>query len=145
MSSQPKRRAPSAPSGQARPSKRAKINTARAILAQSSDKALDQDGELDVGAFVKAREYEMQALGASQEASKKVLSNRAFQQLPKEMRRRTASHNSKKVPKRLRNRADKEVRTPLTWIVAGESSKADERGKLKDERRQHPYHHISSS
>ena len=90
--------------------KRAKIISARSILAQSSDKSLNETGELDVSAFVKAREYEIQALEASMGASKKGLASRAFQQVPRELRRRTASHNVKKVPKRLRARATKEVR-----------------------------------
>ena len=92
-----------------RATKRVKTNSARTILAQSSDKALNQNGDLDVSAFVKAREYEIRAMEASMGASKKSLTTRAFQALPKELRRRTASHNVKRVPKRLRPRAAKEV------------------------------------
>ncbi len=83
---------------------------ARNILTQNSDKALDKNGELDVAAFVKTREFEIKALGKSMGDTKKVLASRAFQQVPKELRRRTASHNVKRVPKRLRARAAKEVR-----------------------------------
>lgn len=97
-------------SGRAAPSKRVKTSSARSILAQASDKALNQNGDLDVGAFVKAREFEIKALEASMKASKKSLTSRAFQQVPRRMRRRTASHNVKRVPKRLRARAAKEVR-----------------------------------
>ena len=68
-------------------------------------------GELDVSSFVKAREYEIKSLEASMGSSKKALTTRAFQQVPRELRRRTASHNVKRVPKRLRARAAKEVRT----------------------------------
>ena len=50
-------------------------------------------------------------MGASMSDSKNVLSTRAFQQVPKDLRRRTASHNVKRVPKRLRARAAKEVRS----------------------------------
>ena len=89
--------------------KRVKINEARTILTQTSDKALNQNGDLDVSAFVKAREFEIKAMGASMSNSKNVLSTRAFQQVPKDLRRRTASHNVKRVPKRLRARAAKEV------------------------------------
>ena len=42
-------------------------------------------------------------------SSKKSLTARAFQQVPRAMRRRTASHDVKRVPKRLRERAAKEV------------------------------------
>ena len=41
--------------------------------------------------------------------SKKALNTRAFQQVPRDLRRRTASHNVKRVPKRLRARAAREV------------------------------------
>ena len=92
-----------------RNAKRVKTASARTILAQSSDKALNQNGELDVSAFVKAREFEIKALEASMNKSKKALTARAFQQVPRDLRRRTASHNVKKVPKRLRTRAAKEA------------------------------------
>lgn len=92
-----------------RAAKRVKTSSARTILAQASDKALNHNGDLDVSAFVKAREFEINAMEASMGASKRSLTSRAFQSLPKELRRRTASHNVKKVPKRLRARAAKEV------------------------------------
>ena len=88
--------------------KRRKTQTARAIAVQTNDKAL-KNGELDVSAFVKAREYEIRALESSLGNAKKALATRAFQSVPRSMRRRTASHNVKKVPKRLRARAAKEV------------------------------------
>ena len=100
------------------PAKRAKpsplsssslTSSARSILAQSSDKALNKNGELDVAAFVKAREFEIKALQTSMKASKRALTSRAFQQVPRSLRRRTASHNVKRVPKRLRARAGREV------------------------------------
>ncbi|KAI4115056.1 MAG: hypothetical protein LQ345_004272 [Seirophora villosa] len=97
--------------------KRARLNRmkdARTILTQASDKALNQNGELDVAAFVKAREFEIKAMEASMGESKNALSSRAFQQVPNDMRRRTASHNVKKVPKRLRSRAAKEMKEDNT-------------------------------
>lgn len=89
--------------------KRVKISRARTILAQASDKALNRNGDLDVSTFVKAREFEIKAMETSMGKSKASLSTRAFQQVPKELRRRTASHNVKRVPQRLRARARKEV------------------------------------
>ena len=94
----------------ARSSKRARINEARTILTQPPDKALGKNGDLDVSAFVKAREFEIQAIDNSVRGSKQMLSTRAFQHVPANMRRRTASHNVKRVPKRLRARAAREVR-----------------------------------
>ena len=104
-----KRKAAEQPVAPHRTIKRVKVSKARTILSQSTDKALSQNGEVDVPAYVKAREFEIQALENNITGSKKALSTRAFQQVPRELRRRTASHNVKKVPKRLRKRAAKEV------------------------------------
>ena len=93
-----------------RSAKRVKISNARIIRTQHSDKALNKNGDLNVSAFVKAREFEIKAMGASIGTSRNALSTRAFQQVPRNLRRRTASHNVKRVPKRLRARAGKEVR-----------------------------------
>ena len=100
-----------------RATKRVKTCSARTILAQASDKALNQNGDLDVSAFVKAREYEIKAMEASMHSSKKALSARAFQQVPRDLRRRTASHNVKRVPKRLRAKTKIEVSD--RWIFGG--------------------------
>ncbi len=89
--------------------KRRKTQAIRAISSQSTDAALSVTGELDVAAFVRAREYEINALEKSMQNTRHGLTTRAFQQVPREMRRRTASHNVKKVPRRLRRRAEKEV------------------------------------
>lgn len=103
------------PSGsKSEPNKRAKIDhrskqrDSRALATQTSSKAF-KNGELDVDKFVKAREYEIRALEDGMSRSKKALTQRAFQQVPKELRRRTASHNAKRVPKRLQRRAKREV------------------------------------
>ena len=107
-----KRPAPSGnvPSRGAKFAKFAKSIDARKILAQTSDPALNNvTGELNVASFVKAREFEIRALENSMAATKQTLATRAFQQVPRELRRRTASHNVKRVPRRLRARAVKEV------------------------------------
>ncbi len=89
--------------------KRRKTQAIRAISSQSTDAALSVTGELDIAAFVRAREYEINALEKSMQNTRHGLTTRAFQQVPRNMRRRTASHNVKKVPRRLRRRAEKEV------------------------------------
>src|SRR5690349_10605784 len=66
-------------------------------------------GEVNIANFVKAREFEINALEKNMRDMRKSLSSRAFQQVPRHMRRRTASHNVKKVPRRLRKRALREV------------------------------------
>ena len=88
--------------------KRAKFQDARTIASQTSGKAFG-NGELDVERFVQAREYEIKALEKSIKKARSALSTRAFQSVPRELRRRTASHNVKRVPKRLRARAKVEV------------------------------------
>jgi len=92
--------------------RRAKPHEARSIAAQTKDKAYG-DGELNVDKFVKARAFEVQALEDGMKRSKKLLTQRAFQSVPRDLRRRTASHNVKRVPKRLRARAAKEVESDI--------------------------------
>jgi len=87
---------------------RAKQRDARQLSTQTASKAF-KNGELDVDKFVRAREFEIRALEEGMQRSKKALNRRAFQQVPKELRRRTASHNVKKIPKRLRGKGKREV------------------------------------
>ncbi|WYZ39285.1 hypothetical protein EsH8_III_001199 [Colletotrichum jinshuiense] len=96
--------------------KRVKIRNDREIAAQPSDAAL-KDGELDLQAFLNAREFEIRALEESMRHTKAEATSRAFQQVPRGMRRRTASHNAKRVPKRLRRRALKEMAEDNTPVV----------------------------
>jgi ribonuclease P/MRP protein subunit POP1 len=74
------------------------MRDARFLATQTTSKAF------------KSREYEIRALEQGLARSKKALTKRAFQQVPKELRRRTASHNVKRIPKRLRERGKREVR-----------------------------------
>lgn len=92
-----------------------KFRDARTLATQTSSKAF-KHGELDVDKFVKSREYEIRALEQGLARSKKALTKRAFQQVPKELRRRTASHNVKRIPKRLRERGTREV---CCYLVLG--------------------------
>jgi ribonuclease P/MRP protein subunit POP1 len=66
-------------------------------------------GEIDVGKFVKAREYEIKALEDALKQSKGASASRAFQEVPRSMRRRTGNHNVTRIPKRLRARGKREV------------------------------------
>ncbi|KAI1614005.1 ribonuclease P [Exophiala viscosa] len=104
-----------AQSSQAR--KRQKHQDARAIPIQRANAALPANGELNVASFIKAREFEIGALEGSIQKSRKALTTRAFQQVPRQLRRRTASHNAKKVPRRLRRRAEREMRDDNTPTV----------------------------
>lgn len=89
--------------------RRAKTFDARTLAVQSTDAALSVTGELDVAAYASARAFEIQALENGIQRSKNALTTRAFQKVPRALRRRTASHNVKRVPRRLRTRAKREV------------------------------------
>ncbi len=114
-----KRKDPPSSSKQQSSSKKQKVNNnnhnnvrnvrnARVLSTQTSSDAL-QNGSLDVNQFVSAREYEILALEQGMQRSKKALNRRAFQQVPRDLRRRTAAHDVKRVPKRLRGRAQREL------------------------------------
>ncbi|KAG5927841.1 hypothetical protein E4U53_002794 [Claviceps sorghi] len=96
--------------------KMAKVHAARHIPSQPADAAL-KDGQLDLQAFLKAHEFEINALQQSMATSKAVSSSRAFQQVPRGLRRRTASHNPKRVPRRLRAKARREMQDDNTPTV----------------------------
>lgn len=108
-----KRPVPNTNTGSAAARKRAKTFDARTLAVQSADAALSASGELNVAAYVGSREFEIQSLETGMQRSKAALTSRAFQQVPRSMRRRTASHNVKRVPGRLRARAKREVCYPL--------------------------------
>jgi ribonuclease P/MRP protein subunit POP1 len=112
----PNRQGKNASENNAKTNKRAKMQDARTIRTQPSDAAL-KDGELDLQAFLSAREFEIRALEASMKKSKAASTTRAFQKVPRGVRRRTASHNVKRVPKRLRARAAKEMAEDNTPTV----------------------------
>lgn len=96
--------------------KRADVRAARAIPAQEPRDAL-KDGELDLQAFVAAHEFEIRSLEQSMATSKAAGMSRAFQKVPRALRRRTANHNAKRMPKRLRSRAMKEMEDQNTPSV----------------------------
>lgn len=82
---------------------------ARTLAVQSADAALSATGELNVAAYAEAREFEIRSLEEGMQRSKSALTTRAFQKVPRSLRRRTASHNVKRVPSRLRARAKREM------------------------------------
>jgi ribonuclease P/MRP protein subunit POP1 len=110
-----------------------KVRKAREIVTQSSDSAL-QNGELDLQPFLKAREFEINALESAMRDGKGALNFRAFQQVPRDMRRRTASHNVKRVPKRLQNRAKREqIQDNTPTVLPGKKKPANARGRIRAE------------
>lgn len=77
--------------------RRAQVKQARAIPAQPAESAL-RDGELDLQSFVAAHEFEIKSLEQSMATSQAVNNTRAFQKVPRGLRRRTASHNPRECP-----------------------------------------------
>ncbi|CAG8230673.1 unnamed protein product [Penicillium olsonii] len=124
MASNPPKRKPSGPQGASKGSnKRAKTYDARTLAVQSADAALSATGELDVAAYSAARAFEIQALEEGMQRSKSALTTRAFQKVPRSLRRRTASHNVKRVPRRLRARAKREMAEDKTPTVTARRRK----------------------
>ncbi|KAJ5342160.1 hypothetical protein N7541_011284 [Penicillium brevicompactum] len=124
MASNPPKRKPSGPPGSSKGSnKRAKTYDARTLAVQSADAALSATGELDVAAYSAARAFEIQALEEGMKRSKNALTTRAFQKVPRSLRRRTASHNVKRVPRRLRARAQREMAEDKTPTVTARRRK----------------------
>lgn len=96
--------------------RRQKVRDARAIRAQAvsvdgkgAGDLSEGGGMLKVGEFIGSREFEIRELQAAMRSSKAANSTRVFQSLPRKLRRRTASHNIRRIPKRLRNRALREM------------------------------------
>lgn len=122
---------PSKQQGQnGRDRKRAKTRDARAIATQSTGTAF-KNGEVDVDKFVKAHEFAIKALEDGMNKARKGLTARAFQGVPKELRRRTASHNVKRVPKRLRPRAAREMLEDNTPTVTARRRKPSGHQRLR--------------
>ena len=113
--------------------KRDKTQAARKMATQHADSAL-KNGELDLQSFLKSRQFEIKALEDTMRNAKLALSSRAFQQVPRDMRRRTASHNVKRVPKRLQRRAKREMVDDNTPTVNARTRKPrTSRGRLRAE------------
>ncbi|KAI5809998.1 ribonucleases P/MRP protein subunit POP1-domain-containing protein [Peziza echinospora] len=112
--------------------KRLKLQDARSIAVQSSEGAL-KAGHLDINAFIRSREFEIRALEEAMGNSKRANNKRAFQSVPRSMRRRTASHNVKKVPKRLRGRHAREMADDNTPTVTSRRRKPTSHMRLRAE------------
>ncbi|RAK96721.1 ribonuclease P/MRP protein subunit POP1 [Aspergillus ibericus CBS 121593] len=111
--------------------KRAKTFDARSLAVQAADAALSASGELNVAAYVEAREFEIRSLESGMQRSKSALTSRAFQKVPRSLRRRTASHNVKRVPKRLRARAKREMLEDNTPTVSSRTRKPTEQMRIR--------------
>ncbi|KAF2462990.1 uncharacterized protein BDR25DRAFT_273895 [Lindgomyces ingoldianus] len=79
------------------------------------------NGEVNVSRFIRAHENEIKALESAMKCAKKGLMRRAFQDVPRDMRRRTAAHNPHRVPKRIRARTKREAMEDNVTVVKSKS------------------------
>lgn len=120
MADQSKKRRPPSDGGPNAKRQRFPMRPQHQIHAQPTKSAYP-NGEINVKNFLKSHENEIKSLEHAMRSAKKGLSRRAFQDVPRELRRRTASHNPQRVPKRLRVRAKQEANEDNTPIVKGKS------------------------
>ncbi|KAI7821135.1 ribonucleases P/MRP protein subunit POP1-domain-containing protein [Kickxella alabastrina] len=81
-----------------------------AAAGPAAHETLAKARSVDVTGFVEARAFEINALQRSLDGARTAGNARAFQTLARHLRRRAASHNVKRVPARLRARAEEEMR-----------------------------------
>ncbi|KAF1935958.1 POP1-domain-containing protein [Clathrospora elynae] len=101
------------------------------VIPATPTKSAYPNGEVNVKNFLKSHENEIKSLENAMTVAKKGLARRAFQDVPRELRRRTASHNPQRVPKRLRVRARQEAKEDNTPIARGASGSSTGKGKKK--------------
>ncbi|KAG8857326.1 hypothetical protein FRB96_005813 [Tulasnella sp. 330] len=116
-----KRPAPSGESRDSKPHKRQKTRDARTISVQgtgpcrsetikfTADSLTGLPGSIDVEKFAEARTFEIGAMQTAMQNTRDDSSKRVFQTLPRHLRRRTASHDVRRVPLRLRVKARAEM------------------------------------
>ncbi|KAF2116560.1 ribonucleases P/MRP protein subunit POP1-domain-containing protein [Lophiotrema nucula] len=92
----------------------------RNIAATPSSTAYP-NGQVNVAQFMRAHENEIRSLENAMKSARKGLSRRAFQLVPRDLRRRTGSHNPQRVPRRLRPQARREAKDDNTPIKKGKS------------------------
>ncbi|KAJ7644080.1 ribonucleases P/MRP protein subunit POP1-domain-containing protein [Roridomyces roridus] len=97
-------------SGRAR--KKIKLDEARTIPVQTPGPSSNQKrlgGAIDVERFTEARAFEIDAMHKAMKSASASSTQRVWQTLPRHLRRRAASHDVRRVPLRLRDRARQEM------------------------------------
>lgn len=89
----------------------------RKILANGGSQI---PNKLNIPDFLSAREFEIKALDSAMIKSKTSGASRVFQALPRSLRRRTASHNVRRIPKRMRKKALREMGIQSTALGSKE-------------------------
>ncbi|CAL1712921.1 unnamed protein product [Somion occarium] len=83
-------------------------------------------GSLDVERFAEARAFEINAMHNAMLSARDSATQRAWQQLPRHLRRRAASHDVRRVPLRLRDKARAEMDS-----ISRKKKSLPKRGKAK--------------
>ncbi|GAV28003.1 hypothetical protein PMKS-001471 [Pichia membranifaciens] len=83
-------------------------NTAQQVRKMLSNGSMIPN-KLNIPDYLSAREFEIRALDSAIIKSKNSGASRVFQALPRTLRRRTASHNVRRIPKRMRRKALREM------------------------------------
>ena len=91
-------------------------------------KATNLPGAIQVERFAEARAMEIMALQQAIKSAAAFGNARVFQSLPRHLRRRAASHNPRRVPKRLRSKAAAEI-DPNSTIAKMHRKRAKLRAK----------------
>ncbi|KAF8635812.1 hypothetical protein AX15_000014 [Amanita polypyramis BW_CC] len=127
----------------AREKKRQKVTMARTIAVQSLPPGMGSStgpstsgtsggmgrlpGAIDVERFAEARAFEINAMEEAMKNASESSTHRVWQTLPRHLRRRAASHDVRRVPKRLRDKA----RVEMDPVKRSSKSKLPKRGKTK--------------
>lgn len=98
--------------------KKTKLYNSRTIKTQLNDSSFVEREKLKIPEFLEARSFEIKSFEVSQLNSKNGASTRVFQSLPRVLRRRAASHNVKRIPKRMRKRAMREMQNTVNGVPA---------------------------
>ncbi|KAF9814981.1 hypothetical protein IEO21_04831 [Rhodonia placenta] len=95
----------------ARERKKQKTAIARTIAVQPTASSSTSGSNPVAGPSKSARAFEMKAMHDAMQSARSNSTQRAWQQLPRHLRRRAASHDVRRVPLRLRDKARAEVMT----------------------------------
>ncbi|KAF4617537.1 hypothetical protein D9613_005911 [Agrocybe pediades] len=144
--SQKRRNAPDTSELTGREKKKLKVTAARTINVQPTSQASGSGGPsnsnavksatklpatIDVEKFVEARQFEINAMHKAMKTASASSTHRVWQTLPRHLRRRAASHDVRRVPLKLRDRARAEM-DPLRKKAAGNIPPRSKKGKEKN-------------
>lgn len=111
--------------------RRQRVRNARDIRSEAASHAENEFVEggsmLKVSEFISSRRFEIEQLQTAIHKSRASSSMRVFQSLPRKLRRRKASHNVRRIPKRMRNRAIREMTKSEQLIRNGTRSAVSRR------------------